>query len=97
MNTGSTATRVPTFDLADRLRKSLRAADVSVQEMADYLEVSRNTVGRWINGHTEPSGPVVRVWAMYTGVPYGWLRDGIDPDDGAGAHATAIEAGSEID
>lgn len=66
----------PSFDLADRLRKGLREADMSVQEMADYLEVGRNTVSRWINGHIEPGGAVVRLWALRTGVPYGWLRDG---------------------
>ena len=67
---------VPAFDLADRMRKALRESDVSVQEMAEYLEVGRNTVSRWINGHIEPSGAVVRLWALRTGVPYSWLRDG---------------------
>ncbi len=32
------------WDVADRLRKSLRGSGVSVQEMADALECSRNTV-----------------------------------------------------
>lgn len=84
MTTDTDTGRVPAFDLADRLRKSLRVADVSVNDMADYLEVSRNTVGRWINGHAAPSGPVVRAWAMRTGVPYAWLRYGIDPNGGPG-------------
>jgi hypothetical protein len=39
---------VPAWDLADRLRKTLRESGVGVQEMADYLEVSRNTVSAWI-------------------------------------------------
>lgn len=64
------------FDLADRLRKSLRVADVSVQEMADYLEVNRNTVGRWLGGGGEPKGLYMRMWAMRTGVPIEWLRSG---------------------
>lgn len=79
MTTDASAAVAPQWDLADRLRKSLRVADVSVQDMADYLEVSRNTVGRWINGHNEPSGAVVRLWAMRTGVSYAWLRDGQSP------------------
>lgn len=29
---------IPEWDLADRMRKSLRAADLGVQEIADYLE-----------------------------------------------------------
>lgn len=70
---------VPTFDLADRMRRALRYADVGVQDMADYLEVSRNTVGNWINGHAQPSGATVRLWALRTGVSYRWLRDGESP------------------
>lgn len=64
------------FDLHDRLRKSLQVADVSVQEMADYLEVSRTTVSRWINGGMEPKRPFLIMWAMRTGVPLSWLVTG---------------------
>jgi transcriptional regulator with XRE-family HTH domain len=63
----------PQFDLADHLRKALRESGVTVQEMADYLDVNRNTIGRWINGHNAPSGAAVRLWALRTGVPYSWL------------------------
>lgn len=66
-------------DLADRMRKSLRVSGVSVQTMADYLEVNRITAGRWINGHTKPSTAVLRLWALRTGVPYEWLRHGWAP------------------
>jgi transcriptional regulator with XRE-family HTH domain len=68
--------RAPEFDLADRMRKSLRHAGIGVQDMADYLEVSRNAVGTWINGRNKPSPQTVRLWALRCGVPYGWLRDG---------------------
>jgi len=71
------ATKVPAWDVADRLRKALREADVSVQEMAEYLEVSRNTVGSWINGHHRPGPSDVKQWALRTGVPYEWLAHGI--------------------
>jgi transcriptional regulator with XRE-family HTH domain len=67
---------VPRWDLADRMRKSLRDADIGVQDMADYLEVSRNTVSNWINGHNPPSAQTLRLWAMRCGVPLKWLRDG---------------------
>lgn len=70
---------VPEFDMADRMRKSLRVADVSVQEMADYLEVERNTISRWINGRTHPPASSLRLWAMRTGVDYRWLRNGEEP------------------
>ena len=69
-----TAARVPEWDLADRMRKSLREADIGVTEMAAYLEVGRNTVGTWINGHNRPSTATLRLWALRCGVPYEWLR-----------------------
>lgn len=55
MSTSTDGLAVPHWDLADRLRKSLRVAEISVHEMADYLEVSRNTVSAWMNGRTRPS------------------------------------------
>lgn len=70
---------VPEFDVADRMRKALRVSDVGVQEIADYLEVSRSAVGKWINGHVAPSAQTIRLWALRTGVPYEWLRDGKNP------------------
>ena len=42
------------FDLSDRMRKSLDVSGMSVQAMADYLGVNRNTVSRWISGHIMP-------------------------------------------
>lgn len=47
--------------------------------MAAYLDVSRNSVGAWINGRTPPSSQTIRLWALRTGVPYEWLKTGIDP------------------
>ena len=76
---GTNAT-IPEWDLGDRLRKSLRAAGVTVQEIADYLEVNRNTVGNWINGRATPSASTIRLWALRCGVPYDWLR-GLDASD----------------
>jgi transcriptional regulator with XRE-family HTH domain len=67
---------VPRWDLADRLRKALREAGISVQEMAEYLEISRNTVGSWINGHHRPRPSDLKQWALRTGVSYPWLTYG---------------------
>ena len=80
------APKVPDFDVADRMRKSLRTASLSVQAIADYLEVSRNTVSGWINGRVKPSVQTQRLWAMRTGVPYEWLRYGILPPESARTH-----------
>ena len=66
-------------DLADRMRKALRVADLGVTQMAEYLDVSRNSVGNWINGRIVPTTQTLRLWAMRTGVPFEWLRDGQSP------------------
>lgn len=73
---------VPEFDLADRMRKALRHADVGVGEMAGYLEVSRETVSSWINGRGKPSPQSIYLFAMRTGVDRDWLRRGAPTGDG---------------
>jgi transcriptional regulator with XRE-family HTH domain len=86
MSTQQTEHHVPVFDLADRMRKALREAEVGVQEMADYLDVGRNTVSTWINGRVTPSTQTQRLWAMRCGVPLRWLQTGEtgDPEEGLG-------------
>ena len=68
------------WDRADRLAKSLQAADVSVGEIADYLGVHRNTVSGYLNRRIRPSVRVLRLWALRTGAPYEWIVNG-DEDD----------------
>jgi hypothetical protein len=68
-------------DLADRLKKSLKLAGVSVQGMADFLECNRNTPGNWLNRRIKPHPSSLKLWAQKTSVPYEWLRDGNWPDD----------------
>lgn len=67
------------FDLADRLRKSLRVSGVSVGSMARSLGVSRNTVSNWINGRGRPSDAQLTVWAAVTDAPGSWLESGEPP------------------
>jgi transcriptional regulator with XRE-family HTH domain len=67
-------------DLADRLAKSLQVAGLSVADMADYMEAHRNTIGAWLNRRARPRPANMRLWAMRTGVPYEWLRDGTWPE-----------------
>lgn len=48
-----------------------------MQQMADYLEVHRNTVGAWMNGRGKPpTRPILIAWALATGVPNDWLISG---------------------
>lgn len=61
------------------MRIALRDAGVSVGEMADYLELNRNTLGGWMNGRHRPSTGVLRLWALRCGVPFEWLKTGRYP------------------
>lgn len=80
---------VPTFDKADRLAKALQHTNVSVQAMADYLGVSRNTVGNYLARRTPIPRASVIAWALKTGVPFKWLETGIaDSDDPEGTEIT---------
>ncbi len=74
----TTTEQIPAWDLADRMRKALRHSGVGVQEMADYLGVSRHAVGTWISGRNRPGKPALRLWAMRCGVGYEWLVTGPD-------------------
>ena len=64
---------IPDWDIADRMRKALRTAGIGPQEMADYLGVSRQSVGNWISGRVEPSFQTVRLWSIRTGVDLEWV------------------------
>lgn len=70
---------IPQFTQGDRMRLALKHAGVSVQEMADYLDVSRYTISNWLNDRIHPRLSDVRIWAMRCGVPLEWLRTGRAP------------------
>ena len=61
------------WDLADRLNKSLRFADMTTAEMADLLGVTPNTVDSWVHGKSLPRLTVLMQWAQHTQVPFEWL------------------------
>lgn len=83
--------QVPEWTLADRMRKSLDAAGLGVQEIADELGVTRGAVGKWINGHVEPRHPTLMAWAMRTGVSLAWLETGEAPPGGTNGRAPATD------
>lgn len=68
--------RVPVWDLADRLGKALKDSGIGVGAMAAQLGVSRETVGRWINGRGVPRRAVLITWSLVTGVDFRWLETG---------------------
>lgn len=88
---------VPVLTRGWRMKMALAHADVSTQEMADYLEVSRDTIHRWTND----KGPVKRstllLWAMKTNVSLAWLQTGVapTPDGGEGQEYTSRDSNPE--
>lgn len=75
---------VPPITRRHRLRIALEWADVSVSQMAELLDVNRNTIGNYLGGRSEAPVAVLRVWAMRCGVPFDWLRDGSVDDNPEG-------------
>lgn len=67
---------IPDETLGDRMRRALRKEHMSVQDMADFLGVARNTVSTWINDRIHPSEQTLKLWAIRTGVPLEWLKHG---------------------
>ena len=79
------------FDMPDRMRKTLRHSSETAASMARYLDVEPESVSRWINGRSTPSGAVVKLWALKMGVSYDWLKNGeTPPPDGDGVSGSAL-------
>ncbi len=67
------------FDFVDRLRKALRISDKPVHEIAEDMELSRNTLSAWLSGRHRPKRRDLRMYAEITGVPLEWLETGEVP------------------
>lgn len=68
------------FDMAIRMELARRRSGIEVQELAQRLEVSRNTVSNWINGHSTPREGDLKRFALAVGYPAEWLRYGMIPN-----------------
>lgn len=55
---------------------------MSVDEIADYLGVSKDTVYAWINGRGMPAHKIVRLWKFKRDEVDTWIRAG-GPSDRA--------------
>ena len=76
MQTQEQGLSIPTWTLGWRLQRALAFADVSVEQIAEELGVSRSTVSRWLNDRGTPSLGYLKIWALRTGTPFSWLREG---------------------
>lgn len=74
--TSPTARRVPAFDLADRMRKAAREADLSNGHLAETLHVSESTISGWLNGAHRPPKLAQIMFAAVCDVDEQWLLTG---------------------
>lgn len=70
------------FTQGDRMRRAMKVSGESVQGMAAFFDVTRETISTWLNGRHAPSKAVLMMWAAKTGAPFEWLDTGKVPDEG---------------
>lgn len=63
----------------ERMKMALQYAGISVQQIAEELEVNPITASKWLTGKRNARGLVMQVWAAKTGVNEVWLRTGEVP------------------
>lgn len=89
------------FDLIDRLHKSLRISGKSATALAADLGVHRNTVNNYLSAKTPIDRRTLIAWALITGVPLAWLEHGADepdpgPNGGGEDHPGASDAVAKL-
>ena len=82
MTTAYNQGKVPAFEMRHRLARAREVAGYSRAELADAIDVSRNTITNAETGKTTPRKLMLNIWALACGVPVDWLITGIDPNGG---------------
>ena len=57
-------------------------AGLKPQDLAETLDVHRNTITHYLTGRTHPTRATLMAWGMRTGVSWRWILDGTEPDGG---------------
>lgn len=84
---------IPEWTMADRLRKAREVSDLDQTELAQRIDVSRQTISNYESGRVAPRKIVLKQWALATGVPLEWIETGHAPtgnDDGNDASMVKI-------
>lgn len=66
--------------IGNRMRDARRSTGATQAELAEALDISRQTVWDWENDKRAPSKIAVVAWAMVTGVGSDWLLTGEERD-----------------
>jgi transcriptional regulator with XRE-family HTH domain len=61
------------MSVGDGMRLLMHQSGLNATDMARKLQVTRFTVGGWLNDRRPPSTPVLMAWAMVTGGSWEWL------------------------
>lgn len=93
MSQQTSDTGVPTFELRHRLHRALEVGDVTVVEMAEAIGYSEKMTRNYLRGSHVPRRGTVSEWAIRCGVPVGWLRDGIEPQNGPDGDGATSDQG----
>lgn len=86
---------IPTWTLADRLRKSREFAGLEQNDVADYLGMSRGAISDWERDVRKPKLGVLRLWSEVCHVPLEWLR-GSEDEPGGGLMAVPDDGESNV-
>ena len=98
MSTQPLHSRVPVFQLKDRLRLAREQKHLEQADIAAELGVSRATVSNYERGVTVPGKLVLNAWAVICDVDVEWLKTGeaqqghYPSDPNGGLHAPKSKA-----
>jgi|SRR5215831_9143964 len=70
---------IPVWSLRDRLRKARETADLTQDQLAEKVGVSRVSVIAYETGKVVPKRPVLLSWAVTCRVDYAWLAGSPHP------------------
>ncbi|WP_313673304.1 helix-turn-helix transcriptional regulator [Mycolicibacterium sp.] len=84
MTTAFDQGQIPSFEMRHRLQLAREYAGLSRSQLANRMEISRNSVLNGETGRTVPRKIVLNAWAMACGVPVSWLLTGEPPADHPG-------------
>ena len=73
---------IPSFTVADRLRKAREVTGMDQTQFADRAGLSRAGVSKAERGETVPRRSTLKLWALASGVPLHWIETGETPSPG---------------
>jgi transcriptional regulator with XRE-family HTH domain len=82
LNPAQNGPHVPSWTIADRLRKAREDAGLTQLELGEKISVSKRQIIYYEKGKKDPSRGHLLLWQMITGVPAEWIENGETPQGG---------------